>query len=408
MLQTDASIKGLGACLLQEEKPVYFGSKALSDAQKGYVAIELESLGVAWAVEKFHHFLYASHFILETDQKLLEAILSKSLNKATPRLQWILITTCAYHFTVRCIPGVTNQLADCLSWLGGQKDTIKLPKLHIHQITSQLNARSDSLNDIRIATQEDDELALLKHTITHGWSSTIREVPSKFQPYWTFREELTVEDGIILKGTYIVVPHKNCQATLQPIHEGHLGLGKCKLRAKDTVYWPGLNDQLEKLVLNCELCLKYSHSKCKQKPSTSLRQEIPVHPWTKLATDIFHFESASYLLKVGYRGRFPLGHKLSSMTGVCIANQCKLVFSEYGWAETLLSENGPCYASQAFTSVMKAFSVNHITSSPHYPQSNGLAEKYVSIVKSLFYKAKEEGKDFCKCAMIYHNTPPYR
>ena len=67
-------------------------------------------------MEKFHHFLYASHFILETDQKLLEAILSTRLNQATPSLQWILIRTFAYHFTVRYIPGVTNQFADCLSW----------------------------------------------------------------------------------------------------------------------------------------------------------------------------------------------------------------------------------------------------------------------------------------------------
>ena len=52
---------------------------------------------------------------------------------------------------------------------------------------------------MRIVTQEDDELALLKHTIMSGWPSTIREVPSKIQPYWTFREELTVEDGIVLK-----------------------------------------------------------------------------------------------------------------------------------------------------------------------------------------------------------------
>ena len=72
MLQTDASIKGLGACLLQDGKPVYFASKALTEAQKGYVAIEIELLAVAWAMEKFHHFLYASHFILETDQKPLK------------------------------------------------------------------------------------------------------------------------------------------------------------------------------------------------------------------------------------------------------------------------------------------------------------------------------------------------
>ena len=66
-----------------------------------------------------------------------------------------------------------------------------------------------------------------------------------------------MEDGIVLKGTCIVIPHEKFQAMLNLIHEGHLGLNKCKLRAKDIVYWPGLNEQLEKLVLNCELCLKY-------------------------------------------------------------------------------------------------------------------------------------------------------
>ena len=145
---------------------------------------------------------------------------------------------------------------------------------------------------MRIATQE-DELAPLKHTIMHGWPCTIREAPSEIQPYWTFREELTIEDSIVLKGTWIVVPHKKCQVTLQLIHEGHLGLGKCKLRAKDAVYWPGLNHQLEKLVLNCELCLKYSHSKCKQKPSTSLGQEIlcilgPSLPLTFSISKVLH------------------------------------------------------------------------------------------------------------------------
>ena len=181
-LQTDASIKGLGACLLQDSKPEYFASRALTDAQKGYVVIELQSLAVAWTMEIFYHFLYASHFLLETDQELLEAILSKSFNQATARLQRILIRTFAYHFTVKYIPGSTNQLADCLCQLGGQKDTIKLPKLHVHQITNQLSTINDSLNEMRIATQEDDELVFLKHTIAHGWPVNIREVPSEIQP----------------------------------------------------------------------------------------------------------------------------------------------------------------------------------------------------------------------------------
>ena len=107
-----------------------------------------------------------------------------------------------------------------------------------------------------------------------------------------------------------------CEAVLLKLtHEGHLGFNKCKLRAKDTVYWPGLNDHLEKLILNCDLCLKCSHSKCKQKPSMSLDQEIPLHPWAKLVTDIFHFEEASYWLIVDYTSRFPVVCKLSLMTG---------------------------------------------------------------------------------------------
>ena len=100
MLQTDAGTKGLGVCLLQDEKLVYFASEALTDIQKGYVAIELESLAVVWAMEKIPYFLYASHFILETDQKHLEAILLKTINQANQRLQRILIRTFPYHFTV--------------------------------------------------------------------------------------------------------------------------------------------------------------------------------------------------------------------------------------------------------------------------------------------------------------------
>ena len=79
-----------------------------------------------------------------------------------------------------------------------------------------------------------------------------------------------IEDGIILKGTRNVIPAKKYETVLKLIHEGHLGLNKCKLHAKETVYWPGLNEQLEKMVLNCELCFKYSQSKCKKKPTMSL------------------------------------------------------------------------------------------------------------------------------------------
>ena len=93
------------------------------------------------------------------------------------------------------------------------------------------------------------------------------------------------------------------------------------------------------------------------------------------------------------------------MTAHHIADHCKQIFAEYGWPDTLISDNRPCYASETFQKLMTEYQVNHITSSPHYPQSNGLAEKYVQIIKNLFHKAKEEGQDLYKCLMTYRNTP---
>ena len=124
-----------------------------------------------------------------------------------------------------------------------------------------------------------------------------------------------------------------------------------------------------------------------------LGQEILIHPWTKIATDIFYFEGMSYLLIVDDTSRFPVLRKLTSMTLQHVTGQMKYVFSEYGWPDTIISDNGPCYSAEAFTKLMKDYSINHITSSTQYPQSSGLAERYVQIVKNIFYKAQEEGTD---------------
>ena len=203
----------------------------------------------------------------------------------------------------------------------------------------------------------------------------------------------------------IVIPEGMREGILKQIHEGHLGFNKCQMRANKTVYWPGLNDQLENLILNCQLCLKYSKSKNKSTPPTALGHEVPAVPWSKVATDIFHYESQPYLLVVDYTSRFPIVRRLKSMSAQKIAEQFQSIFSEYAWPDTLVSDNGPCYTAEIFTNLMKEYAVNHITGSPHYPQSNGLAEKFVQIVKNLFYKAKEEGVDINKYLMIYHNTP---
>ena len=122
------------------------------------------------------------------------------------------------------------------------------------------------------------------------------------------------------------------------------------------------------MVLNCELCLKYSKAKCKQPSSMSLVQEIPIHPWTMIVVDILYFDDAAYILIIDYTSRFPVVRKLMSMTAQHVTGQMKLVFSEYGWPEIIISDNGPCYSAEHFHKLMKDYTVNHIKSSPHYLQ----------------------------------------
>ena len=145
VLQTDTCIKGLGA-VLQDGHPVYFASKSLTAAQQNYVAIELEALAVPWAVQKFHHYLYGTSFTLQTDQKPLQAILSKSLVEATPQMQRLLLPTIPYDMAVEYIKGETNFIADCLSRAPVAKDTIKLPILQVNQITAHARCTQDRID----------------------------------------------------------------------------------------------------------------------------------------------------------------------------------------------------------------------------------------------------------------------
>ena len=101
---------------------------------------------------------------------------------------------------VEYIKGETNLLADCLSRALVVEDTIKLPILQVNQITAHAKCTQDKINKLRQSTAKDDTRALLKHTIQHGWLQTIKELPPELHPFWTFRHEIMIEDGLLLKG----------------------------------------------------------------------------------------------------------------------------------------------------------------------------------------------------------------
>ena len=158
--------------------------------------------------------------------------------------------------------------------------------------------------------------------------------------YWNFREELTIEDGLILKGERIVIPPTLRPEILDTLHKGHLGQEKCLLRARATVFWPEITK--EDGVKTCEACQKHERHNQKQ---PILQPEPPSYPWQKVSSDLFDYKGKRYLLVSDQHSKFPiirkLGNTVGSTTSLVAINHLKSIFSEHGIPTQLLSDGGP-------------------------------------------------------------------
>ena len=140
-LQTDASKKGLGACLIQNGKVVCYASRALTKTEQNYQNLEREALGTIWGIEKFHYFLYGKEFTLETDLKPLVSIYKKHMVDISPRVQRLIVRSFPYQpFTVVYKKGKDIPIADALSHVTPMdpEDNIKLPIIAANLITAQI------------------------------------------------------------------------------------------------------------------------------------------------------------------------------------------------------------------------------------------------------------------------------
>ena len=202
-----------------------------------------------------------------------------------------------------------------------------------------------------------------------------------------------------------MISSSKCDDILKQIYCGHLRIKKCQLRARETVYWPEISKAIENIISNCDTCLKFSPNKWKQSPDGTLGHEISTIPWSKLATDIFTFDNNNYLVVVDYTFKFPLIRRFSSMTAQPVTEMLKSIFAEYGLLTCIVSDNSPCYASEYFATEMHKLRIQHITTSPHHHQSNGLAEVYVKITKCILQKAKDTNEDPHLDMMVYQTIP---
>ena len=151
------------------------------------------------------------------------------------------------------------------------------------------------------------------------------------------------------------------------------------------------------MVKSCPECIKFQSQRAEPMKPTPL----PELPWQRVATDLFEWQKATYMLIVDYYSRWIEIARLDQLTAKAVIEHTSSIFARHGIPEVVISDNGPQYASEAYTSFSREYRFKHLTSSPYHPQGNGEAERAVKIIKSLLKKTG----DYYLALLAYRSTP---
>ena len=400
VLENDASEYGLGSALLQSGQPIGYASRSLTDTERRWAQIEKELLAVVFGLEKFEHYTYGRHVSVITDHQPLVSIVQKPLAAAPKRLQSLLLRAQKFNFTLSYKPGTAIPLADTLS----RAPLSEKPSTDLIPVNSVdfLPVKSSCLQMIRDETLKDNSLTTLKTIITSGWPQSKSSLPMSVAPYFDYRDELTIQDGIILRGERIVIPHKARAEMKKKIHAGHMGINSCLRRAREVIFWPGMSSEIRQLIESCDICATFAD---RQSPETLSLHPVPERPWDKVGTDLFTIHGRDYLITVDYfSGYFEVDY-LPDTASETVISKLKQHFARYGVPSVLISDNGPQYTSGKFHQFSVLWDFNHQRISPGNSKANGCAEAAVKTAKRLMKKCAAGKEDPYLGLLNLRNTP---
>jgi hypothetical protein len=212
-----------------------------------------------------------------------------------------------------------------------------------------------------------------------GWPPVMPHNPI-FRPYWENSNHLTVNNELLMYDDRIVIPQALQLDMLEKIHSGHLGMTRCKGRAKNSVWWPSITAHIETMVNKCKQCLLHRPERREELIPIS----TPENVWERVGTDLFHYED--YIVITDYTSNWIDFKELSSTTSMNVIKALCEIFATHGCPAVVVSDNGPQYASQEFKAFAKDWGFQQVTSSPRYPQSNGATERAVQTAKNILKK----------------------
>jgi transposase InsO family protein len=307
-----------------------------------------------------------------------------------------------YEYAIFHSPGSSMHIADSLSRASypDYRDKRREEKVeaHVRHIVHCWGVVDQDLEEIKVEQVKDRVFQEVVEYCQTVWPAS-KDVSSGAKRFYQFKDELFVHEGLLLRGHRLVVPDALHKQMLDKIHDGHQGIVKCSRRARESVWWPGINQQIKQLVEKCTTCIK--HQRIRHQPLKPT--ELPDGPWMEVGSDVFEFRGKAYVLIADYYSRWIEVFEIKELTAKAVIAKLKNAFARFGVPVKVRSDNGGCYNSDAFREFACAygFGFEAITSSPRYPESNGLAERSVQTVKRLWKKSE----DFNRSLMVYRATP---
>lgn len=401
-IQTDSSSKGMGSVLLQDSHPVAFVSRSLNRTEVKYAQIEKELLSIVFACEKFHFWIYGRDILIQTDHKPLMAIFKKNLDDVSARLQRMLLKLLKYRIKIEYLPGSKMYVADTLSRAYLKTDSpidLELDYV-IHSLSLTVPMTKEKKAIFKNAIIRDPILSQIKIFCSTNWPKNLKKLNSELKYFYNFKDNIYLSDDLLFFNTKIIVPAELKHDMLKLIHSAHFGIQKCKLRAREIMFWRNMNKDIENVVNNCELC---QLNKPLNQKETLVPHKIPDRPWQYLFSDFFEYNQNDYLLIVDSYSHWLEIFPVKDKTAKTVVQCCKDIFSKFGVPDIFYADNNP-YNSIHLKDFAKHWNFELEFSSPYHHQSNGLAEKYVNIAKNMLKKMKSS-QDLPHFLLEYRNTP---
>ena len=410
---SDASrLNGLGFSLIQynerkEPQLIQCGSRSLTAAEKNYSTIELELLGIVYAILKCKFYLLGSRFKIITDHAPLKPILGtedkfKSLDLIdNPRIQRLVAKINGYSYVAEWIAGKRHLIADALSRapvFDHSEDIEYTECVRLCRVTTR--AQSEPLlDDIQRAAIEDADYRRQFRAISMRFQSVPKNHPAReLQQVWGRLS--TSNDLIVLDATRIFVPPQERANILKTLHISHCGYGKTYALAKQLYYWPNLKRDIMGVVDRCQACQRIRQSRQAEKHINT----SATRPWEAISTDLFHLDGRTFVIVADRFSGYPFVFKLPKTDTASMTKIFFELFCAQGFPVRCRSDGGPQYRGP-FKIWCKKYNIVHELSSADHPASNGHAEAAVKNVKYLLEKYQGKWEEFLLALLEWRNTP---